>query len=65
VSSLGVGSLACYVDDDGDAVLACTWDDLGTVTVVEQRGGVEGSSALRHRWVGSADRDLRGPTLIP
>ncbi|WP_051684178.1 serine/threonine-protein kinase [Blastococcus sp. URHD0036] len=54
-----VGSLACYVDDEGDAVLTWSWDDLGTVAVVEQRGGgVDGLTTLRGWWDSNADRGI-------
>jgi serine/threonine-protein kinase len=53
-----VGRLACSVSDSGDAVLSWTWDDLGSLAVVEQRGqGSEGLSDLRDWWVETAERD--------
>ncbi|MBM7805723.1 hypothetical protein JOD57_001560 [Geodermatophilus bullaregiensis] len=52
-----VGRLACWVDDDGDSVLAWTWDDLGTYSVAEQRGGGEdGLRALLSWWGSNGDR---------
>ncbi|MGY1813503.1 serine/threonine-protein kinase [Blastococcus sp. SYSU D00820] len=52
-----VGRLACYVDDETDAVLTWTWDDLGTRAVVEVRGGGEdGLRSLAGWWDGAADR---------
>ncbi|SEO72202.1 serine/threonine-protein kinase [Trujillonella endophytica] len=52
-----VGSLACYVDEEGDAVLTWTWDDLGSSGIVELRGGGEsGLSTLRSWWGSNADR---------
>ncbi|MGY1794218.1 serine/threonine-protein kinase [Geodermatophilus sp. SYSU D00525] len=52
-----VGRAACWVDGEGDAVLAWTWDDLGTRAVAEQRGGGEqGLSTLRSWWDDVADR---------
>ncbi|MGY1769611.1 serine/threonine-protein kinase [Blastococcus sp. SYSU D00813] len=54
-----LGSLACYVDDEGDAVLAWTWDDLGSYSVVELRGGGEdGLGDLRNWWGDDADRGI-------
>jgi serine/threonine-protein kinase len=54
-----LGSLACYVDDEGDAVLAWTWDDLGSYSVVELRGGGEdGLGDLRNWWGDNADRGI-------
>ena len=54
-----LGSLACYVDDDGDAVLAWTWDDLGSYSVVERRGGGEdGLRELQSWWGSTADRGI-------
>ena len=41
-----MGSLACYVDEEGDAVLTWTWDDLDTSATVELRGG--GEDGLSH-----------------
>ncbi|WP_369139925.1 serine/threonine-protein kinase [Modestobacter versicolor] len=52
-----VGRLACWVDDDGDAVLSWTWPDVGSRSVVELRGGGEpGLSDLRSWWAATADR---------
>ncbi|MGY1726693.1 serine/threonine-protein kinase [Geodermatophilus sp. SYSU D01062] len=52
-----VGRAACWVDGEGDAVFAWTWDDLGTRAVAELRGGgVDGLYALRNWWDDSADR---------
>ena len=42
---------------EGDAQLHWVWDDLGTLSMVEQRGGGEdGLSGLRSWWGSSADR---------
>ncbi|SHG88994.1 serine/threonine-protein kinase [Geodermatophilus nigrescens] len=51
-----VGRVACWVDGDGDAVLAWAWDDLGTYGIAEQRGG--GASGLYdlRGWWDDADR---------
>ncbi|MGY1689969.1 serine/threonine-protein kinase [Geodermatophilus sp. SYSU D01105] len=52
-----VGRLACSVDADGDAELRWTWDDLGTLALVELRGGGDdGLSTLRWWWADAADR---------
>ncbi|MGY1641283.1 serine/threonine-protein kinase [Geodermatophilus sp. SYSU D00703] len=52
-----VGRLTCSVDADGDAELRWTWDDLGTLGLVELRGGGEdGLSTLRSWWLDAADR---------
>ncbi len=54
-----LGSLACYVDEEGDAVLAWTWDDLGSFSAVELRGGgEEGLRTLRSWWGSNADRGI-------
>jgi serine/threonine-protein kinase len=56
-ADVAVGRLACWVDDDGDAVLSWTWPDLGTRAVVELRGGgQDGLSTLRSWWDTTADR---------
>ncbi len=53
-----VGRLACWVDGEGDSVLAWTWDDLGTRGVAELRGGgEEGLRDLLRWWGDTADRD--------
>jgi serine/threonine-protein kinase len=52
-----IGRAACWVDGEGDAVFAWSWDDLGTHSVAEVRGGGEsGLSSLRSWWDGGADR---------
>jgi hypothetical protein len=52
-----VGRVACSVDAAGDAQLHWVWDDLGTLAMVEQRGGGEdGLSGLRSWWGSAADR---------
>ena len=52
-----IGRAACWVDGDGDAVFAWSWDDLGTHAVAEVRGGGEQAlSGLRSWWDGGADR---------
>lgn len=52
-----VGRVACWVDGDGDAVLAWAWHDLGTYAEAEVRGGGESALAdLRNWWDSGADR---------
>lgn len=52
-----VGRVACWVDGDGDAVLAWAWNDLGTYAEAEVRGGGESALAdLRTWWDSGADR---------
>jgi hypothetical protein len=52
-----VGRLACSLDTDGDAQLRWTWEDTGTLAVVEVRGGGEDAlSDLASWWDDEADR---------
>jgi hypothetical protein len=54
-----LGRLSCVVDDEGDAELRWTWDDLGTMGLVELRGGGDGGlDDLESWWGRSADRGL-------
>ena len=54
-----LGRLACSVDDEGDAELRWVWDDLGTLGLVELRGGGEdGLDSLESWWSSEADRGL-------
>ncbi len=56
-----VGRAACWVDASGDAVLAWAWNDLGTYSVAEVRGGESALSGLRSWWDSGADRGYYRP----
>jgi hypothetical protein len=52
-----VGRLACSLDAEGNAQLRWTWDDTGTLAVVEVRGGGDdGLRKLVSWWDDDADR---------
>jgi serine/threonine-protein kinase len=52
-----VGRLACSLDAQGDAQLRWAWDDTGTLTVAEVRGGgTDGLRELVSWWDDDADR---------